>query len=60
MKPDIAGDLDPYAKPMLMKAVKDNGIHLLPNAAIQEFFPDGVTYKGYDKERRRDSGTAWL
>ena len=50
MKPDIAGDLDPYAKPMLMKAVKDNGIHLLPNAAIQEFFPDGVTYKDMTKK----------
>lgn len=45
MKPEFAPDLDPYAKPMLMKAVRDGGVHLLANAAIQEFFPDGVTFK---------------
>lgn len=50
MKPVIAADLDPYAKPMLMKAVKENEIHLLPNAAIQEFFPDGVVYKDLTKK----------
>jgi 2,4-dienoyl-CoA reductase-like NADH-dependent reductase (Old Yellow Enzyme family)/thioredoxin reductase len=50
MKPDLAADLDPYARPMLMKAVKEGGVHLLSNAAIQEFFPDGVAYKDLTKE----------
>lgn len=45
MKSDFAPDLDPYAKPMLMEAVENQGVHLLPNAAIQEFFPDGVSYQ---------------
>lgn len=45
MKPVLAPDLDPYARPMLMQAVKNGGVHLLSSAAIQEFFPDGVTYK---------------
>lgn len=45
MKPEIAADLDPYGKPMLLKELKNHDVTLLANAAIQEFLPDGVTYK---------------
>ena len=44
MKPEIAADLDPYAKPMLLRELKDHDVTLLTNAAIQEFLTDGVTY----------------
>ena len=45
MKPGFAQDLDPYARPLLMDAVNHQEVNLLANAAIQEFYPDGVTYK---------------
>lgn len=45
MKPEIAADLDPYGKPMLLKELKNHEVTLRENAAIQEFLPDGVTYK---------------
>lgn len=50
MKPEIASDLDPYGKPMLLKELNDHGVSLLKNAAIQEFLRDGVTYKDTTKE----------
>ena len=45
MKPEIASDLDPYGKPMLLKELKNHDVTMLTNAAIQEFLKDGVTYK---------------
>ena len=45
MKPEIASDLDPYGKPMLLKELKNHDVTMLMNAAIQEFLKDGVTYK---------------
>lgn len=45
MKSDFAPDLDPYAKPMLMEAVKEQDVQLLSNAAIQRFYADGVAYE---------------
>lgn len=50
MKPEIAADLDPYGKPMLLKELKNHDVKLLASAAIQEFLPDGVTYKEVGKE----------
>lgn len=52
MKPDFVMDLDPYAKPMLMNALKEHGVRLLANCAIQEFLPDGdgVVYKNVEDE----------
>lgn len=45
MKPEIAADLDPYGKPMLIHALKEQDVKMYKNAAIQEFLADGVTYK---------------
>lgn len=45
MKPEFVPDLDPYAKPMLLRELRENQVTLLANAAIQEFLPDGVTYR---------------
>ena len=42
MKPEIAADLDPYAKPMLLRELKDHDVTLLTNAAIQEFHCHGA------------------
>lgn len=50
MKPEIASDLDPYGKPMLLKELNAHGVYLLKNAAIQEFLKDGVIYKDTTKE----------
>lgn len=50
MKPEIASDLDPYGKPMLLKELKAHDVVMLKNAAIQEFLKDGVTYKDTTKE----------
>lgn len=50
MKPEIAADLDPYGKPMLLKELKNHEVTMLKNAAIQEFLKDGVTYKDLTKE----------
>ena len=50
MKSEIAADLDPYGKPMLLKELKNHDVKLLANAAIQEFLPDGVKYKEVGKE----------
>lgn len=50
MKPEIAADLDPYAKPMLLRELKDHDVTLLTNAAIQEFLTDGVTYSDLTEE----------
>lgn len=52
MKPDFVMDLDPYAKPMLMNALKEHDVKLLANCAIQEFLPDGdgVVYKNVEDE----------
>ena len=50
MKPEIAADLDPYGKPMLLKELKNHEVTMLKNAAIQEFLKDGVTYKDVTKE----------
>ena len=45
MKSEIAADLDPYGKPMLIHALKEQDVKMYKNAAIQEFLADGVTYK---------------
>ncbi|MBQ6663168.1 MAG: FAD-dependent oxidoreductase [Firmicutes bacterium] len=45
MKKEIAEDLDPYGKPMLIDALKASGVKMLTSAAIQEFLDDGVLYK---------------
>ena len=45
MKPEFVPDLDPYAKPMLLQELRENQVTMLANAAIQEFLPDGVTYR---------------
>lgn len=45
MKPEIASDLDPYGRPMLLKELKNHEVVMLKNAAIQEFLPGGVAYK---------------
>ena len=45
MKPEIAADLDPYGKPMLLKELKNHDVTLLADAAIQEFRTDGIVYK---------------
>lgn len=50
MKPEIAADLDPYGKPMLLKELKNHDVRLLTHAAIQEFLKDGVIYKDTEKE----------
>ena len=50
MKSEIAADLDPYGKPMLLKELKNHDVKLLANAAIQEFLSDGVKYKEVGKE----------
>lgn len=52
MKPDFVMDLDPYAKPMLMHALKEQEVRLMANCAIQKFLPDGsgVTYKDLTEE----------
>lgn len=50
MNPEIASDLDPYGKPMLLKELSVHGVSLLKNAAIQEFLRDGVIYKDTTKE----------
>ncbi len=50
MKPEIATDLDPYARPMLLKELKSHDVTLLTNAAIQEFLTDGVTYSDLTDE----------
>lgn len=50
MKPEIAADLDPYGKPMLIHALKEQEVKMYANAAIQEFLPDGVTYKDLTKK----------
>jgi NADPH-dependent 2,4-dienoyl-CoA reductase/sulfur reductase-like enzyme len=50
MKPEIAADLDPYGKPMLLKELKNHDVTMLKGAAIQEFLIDGVTYKDATKE----------
>lgn len=50
MKPEIAADLDPYGKPMLLKELKNYGVKMITNAAIQEFLEGGVSYKKVDDE----------
>ena len=52
MKPDFVMDLDPYAKPMLMQALKKQEVKLMANCAIQEFLPDGsgITYRDLTEE----------
>ena len=45
MKPEIAEDLDPYGKPMLIRELKNHDVTLLADAAIQEFRKDGIVYK---------------
>lgn len=50
MKPEIGADLDPYAKPMLLNELKSHDVTLLTNAAIQEFFSNGVQYKDMAEE----------
>lgn len=50
MKPEFITDLDPYARPMLLKALEDQKVTMLANYAIQKFLPDGVTYKDVREE----------
>lgn len=50
MKPEIAADLDPYAKPMILEELKKHNVMMLKSAAIQEFLSDGVVYKDLTKE----------
>lgn len=50
MKPEIASDLDPYGRPMLLTELKSHEVVMLKNAAIQEFLPDGVAYKDTVRE----------
>lgn len=45
MKPEIAEDLDPYGRPMLLKELQNHDVTLLADAAIQEFRKDGIVYK---------------
>lgn len=45
MKPEIASDLDPYAKPMLIQELKNHNVKMICNGMIQEFLADGVLYK---------------
>lgn len=45
MKDGFVMDLDPYAKPMLLKEMKEAGIRMMASTAIQEFIPGGITYK---------------
>lgn len=49
MKPEIAADLDPYSRPMLLRELKKKEITMLTNAAIQEFLPGGVAWKSTEK-----------
>ena len=50
MKPEIASDLDPYGKPLLIKELENHEVKMLKNAAIQEFISNGVTYKDVTKK----------
>ena len=50
MKDGFVPDLDPYAKPMLLKEMQDAGIRMMASTAIQEFLPDGITYKNLLKK----------
>ena len=45
MKPGFVMDLDPYARPLLLDDMKEAGIKMMDNTAIQTFLPDGITYK---------------
>lgn len=45
MKDGIALDRDIYARPMLLDALKAHDVEIHVNSAIQEFFPDGCSYK---------------
>lgn len=49
MKNEIASDLDPYAKPMLVSELKKQEVTLLTNASIQEFFQNGIFYRDIEK-----------
>ena len=45
MKDGIALDRDIYARPILLDALKSHDVEIHVNSAIQEFFPDGCSYK---------------
>ncbi len=45
MKEGIALDRDIYARPMLLDALKEHDVEIHVNSAIQEFFPDGCSYR---------------
>ena len=50
MKEEFVPDLDPYAKPLLLKEMKEGGIRMMASTAIQTFLPDGITYKNLLKK----------
>lgn len=45
MKDGLALERDPYARPILLDSLKKAEVEIHTNSAIQEFFPDGVSYK---------------
>jgi pyruvate/2-oxoglutarate dehydrogenase complex dihydrolipoamide dehydrogenase (E3) component len=50
MKDGFVMDLDPYAKPMLLREMQESGIKMMASTAIQSFLPDGITYKNLLKK----------
>lgn len=45
MKDGLALERDPYARPILLDSLKKAEVEVHTSSAIQEFFPDGVTYR---------------
>lgn len=45
MKDGLALERDPYARPILLDSLKKAEVEIHTNSAIQEFFPDGVSYR---------------
>ncbi len=54
MKPQIAADLDPYARPMLIGQLQDQGVKMIRGGVIQQFLADGVVYRDSENEDQGD------
>ena len=50
MKPEIAQDVNPYARPYLMDNLKKHGVTCLTSAVIKKYENDGILYSCQGKE----------